>query len=1036
MSGGAPPLTGDKVGPYILGETLGVGGMAVVYRAQGGDGPVALKILHQGRITPEEVKRFRREYLTLDRLDHPNVVKVVDAGEHDGYPWLALELVEGHDLGAVIERWQADPPPDRWPRVEHILTELCNALAYVHENGIIHRDLKPGNVLIGRDGAVRLTDFGVVKDPDVFTTNLTMAGRLVGTVAFMAPEQITGDAVDARADLYSLGALLYTMLTLRRPIVADTIAGYLARHLTEMPRPPSEIDPRIPPRLERVCMKLLQKDPARRFASARFVVRALAEEAPTGLLGIHGRERELERVATRVDELVRRGRGGVVAVVGPAGSGRTRLLAEIVERAQNAGASAALAGAITTIPALLAQMPDALSPGPPLAQLRARMGEARWLLAIDDADQLVPEDAAVLGELVRAVIAGAGGPLLVVVSTVELGGSAIASGQATGLAAEEVPLGGLDRDAVRGMLRDRGLHGGLGAALGRRLHDELGGSPGATVEQLDALVRAGWLVLSPDGSLRATRPVEALRADPLPLPDRVRSVEAAFLGALPTGERACVEALAVLSSPASVALVAPVAGLQEGEASTALGALARDGQLTMEEDGLQEIYAIPQRRRAQVVYESIDATRRAAMHLAAADALQRVYRRRSGAIAEVAAHHLLHGGDPASAYPLLIAAAQRAVRRPDFASAKTLCQRALESRAAAEAALSPLDGARWRRQLYQALGDTLRGSDHPDQAEDAYTLALLAARQEGDRAAIGRALAGVGIMAAARGRARQSSSSLEEALAALERGDPAWPDAAHVLAVVRLDGGDRDGAAQLWAAVGELGADTRNVLATINAAWGQAMVRWGEGVDPSEPLARAVAAAREAGADEHLARSLRSTAERALERGENDAAARIADELESLAESASLPLADVMAHAIRARVLANLGENAAARSSAREALSLCRLHRVALIGIWAHPVRVLAETGEAEEAIASLGPGAWLPDLPWDVEAVRLSLLALAQVTREPEAATIAARAALARPAAACKMAARQVELDSAWVLEKAGDAAGAARARERASLR
>lgn len=1036
MSGGAPPLPGDRVGPYVLGESLGVGGMAVVYRAVGADGPVALKILHQGRITPDEVKRFRREYLTLDRLDHPNVVKVVDAGEHAGYPWLALELVEGHDLGAIIEKWQADPPPDRWDRVEHILIELCNALAYVHENGIIHRDLKPGNVLIGRDGAVRLTDFGVVKDPDVFTTNLTMAGRLVGTVAFMAPEQITGDAVDARADLYSLGALLYTMLTLRRPIVADSIAGYLARHLTEMPRAPSEIDPRIPPRLERVCMKLLQKDPARRFASARFVVRALAEEPPTGLLGIHGRERELERIATRVDELVRRGRGGVVAVVGPAGSGRTRLLSEVVERAQNAGASAALAGPIATIPALLAEMPDALASGGPVAQLRARMGEARWLLAIDDADQLSPEDGAVVGELVRAVIAGEGGPLLVVVAVADVAASPIANGQATGLPAEEVVLAGLDRDALRGMLRDRGLHGGLGAALGRRLHDELGGWPGATVEQLDALVRAGWLVRSPDNSLRATRPVEALRADPLPLPDRVRTVEAAFLGALPPGERSCVEALAVLASPASVALVAPVAGISEVEASAALGTMARDGQLSMDEDGLQEIYAIPQRRRAQVVYESIETGRRAAMHRAAAEALQRVYRRRSGAIAEVAAHHLLHGGDPANAYPLLIAAAQRAVRRPDFGAAKLLCQRALESRAAAEAWLSPMDGARWRRQLYQALGDTLRAGDHPDQAEDAYAQALIAARQEGDRAAIGRALAGVGIMAAARGRARESASSLEEALAALEQGDPAWPDAAHVLAVVRLDAGDRLGAAALWSKVGELGTDTRNVLATINAAWGQAMVRWGEGIDPSEPLSRAVSAAREAGADEPLARSLRSSAERALERGDNDTAARIADELESLAESASLPLADVIAHALRARVLANLGEDVASRTSAREALSLCRLHRVALIGIWAHPVRVLAMSGDAEEAVASLGPGPWLPDLPWDVEAVRHSLLAMARVAKEPQEAAREAHMALARPAAGCKMAAKQVELDCGWVLEKVGDEAGAERARARASLR
>lgn len=254
-----PPLPGDQAGPYRLLAGLGVGGMASVYRAEGPYGLVAVKILHPSRVTTEELKRFQREYLTLKRLDHPNVVRVFDTGSQNGHPWLAMELVEGTDLGTLLERWEQDSPPDRFEQVEKILKGLCEALAYVHEQGIVHRDLKPGNVLITKEGVAKLSDFGVVKDTDHFTTNLTMVGRLIGTVAFMAPEQITGEPVDARADLYSLGALLYNMLTLKRPIQADSIAGYLARHLSESPRPPSEIEPRTPSHLERVCLKLLEK---------------------------------------------------------------------------------------------------------------------------------------------------------------------------------------------------------------------------------------------------------------------------------------------------------------------------------------------------------------------------------------------------------------------------------------------------------------------------------------------------------------------------------------------------------------------------------------------------------------------------------------------------------------------------------------------------------------------------------------------------------------------------------------------------------
>ncbi|MCA9489622.1 MAG: protein kinase, partial [Myxococcales bacterium] len=130
----------------MLGPLLGTGGMATVYRAlDEGGAAVAIKVLNPARVQPEDVKRFTREFKQLSRMDHENIVKVYEAGVHEGYPWIALELVEGHDLDAEIEAWRSAPPADRWDRITRILRGLCHGLGYIHDLGLVHRDLKPGN---------------------------------------------------------------------------------------------------------------------------------------------------------------------------------------------------------------------------------------------------------------------------------------------------------------------------------------------------------------------------------------------------------------------------------------------------------------------------------------------------------------------------------------------------------------------------------------------------------------------------------------------------------------------------------------------------------------------------------------------------------------------------------------------------------------------------------------------------------------------------------------------------------------------------
>ena len=1029
----------DLVGPYRLVAPLGAGGAASVFRALGPQGPVALKILHEGRASQDEVKRFRREYATLERLDHPNVVRVYDIGEADGTPWIAMELVEGADLGTVIERWQTDPPADRFTDVERIFRQLCEGLAYIHEQGVIHRDLKPQNVLVGADGRARITDFGVVKDPSAFPTNLTVVGRLIGTVAFMAPEQITGEAVDARADLYALGAILYTMLTFRRPIQADSIAGYLARHLSEAPRPPSDVVPGVPRGLERVCMRLLEKDPGRRYPSARHVLASLSGDGVGEPYALHGRNALVGRIAGRLQTFRKRGAGGVLAVLGPEGSGRSRVLGELAEQARQTGVPVSIGSIEGGVLGDLVPGPS-LRPVEAIAAVRAAVVAGPRLLVVDDVDRGDARHVELLAAVVRAVLVDDALPLLIAVGGHHAARLThpVVSGSASGLAVEELSLEPLDRDALRAMLRDRGLRGGVGAVLARRLHEELGGLPGPTLEQLDALVTAGWIHAAADGSLKSAVAVENLRHDPLPLPDRVRAAEARFLRVLEPPDRACLDALAVLDTPANLALIAPLVGLPESDVHATLAILARAGHVKVEEDGLQELYRIASRRRAQVIYESLPVDRRAALHRRAAETVQRVYRRRLNAVAEVAAHHLLKAGDPAAAYPLLLLGAQRAFRRGELPESRALCHRALEARPAAEAAMTPSEAARLRRQLYQVHGDTLRAAGRIDQAGDAYAQALLAAQTEGDRPAIGKALASLGLANFSAGRAAEAANQIEDALGILERGDPTWPEAAHALALVRFDSGQVAGAARLWEEVCETGAESRNAAAELNGLWGRALVARSERkLDLAvELLERAISRGQEGGAPEAFARVLRQRAEQCVAEGDWAAAMHIADELENLGESGAVPLCAAYVAGIRAAVFAAMGESEAAVRSARVCLEVCQVQATTELGAWAPAVRVLADSGEAAAVALRLAAPGWMPEVPYDTMALRLSLAALANMVSAPDDAVQLALEVTRRAPGPVPAAAARVDIDAAIVLARLRHADQARAVLDRALVR
>ena len=255
---------------YELGPVLGQGGMARVHQGVDRqlDRRVAIKVLAPPFDRDDEfVERFRREARAAAGLSHPNIVAVFDSGSDDGTHFIVTELVEGETLADRL-RDGPMPPAD----AVAVGVDIARALAGAHALGLIHRDIKPGNVMLLPDGRVKVVDFGIARAAGSDT--LTHTGVVLGSTAYLSPEQAAGQPVDERADLYSLGCVLYEMLTGRVPFRADTPIATMYRHVNEDAPPPSTIAP-VQPELEDVVLRCLEKDPKRRFASAAELEAAL-----------------------------------------------------------------------------------------------------------------------------------------------------------------------------------------------------------------------------------------------------------------------------------------------------------------------------------------------------------------------------------------------------------------------------------------------------------------------------------------------------------------------------------------------------------------------------------------------------------------------------------------------------------------------------------------------------------------------------------------------------------------------------------------
>ncbi len=300
-----PAASERTLGDFRILREVGRGGMGIVYEARqlSLDRRVALKVLPQ-EVTgsPTTLARFRREALTLARLDHPHVVGIHDVGETDGVHWLAMEFVEGRSLQHRLEFLQANGHRDGTLReLVAVVADVADALHHAHAAGVVHRDVKPSNILLRDTGGAVLTDFGLARDAS--SPSVTALGAVAGTPHYMSPEQVAGRGsdLDARSDVFSLGATLYECLTLRQPFAGATIEQILHRIVHRDPIDPRRYTPAMPADLAAIVLKALEKRPADRYPTARL----FADDLRAFLAMRPVRARPLSRV-TRARRWVRR----------------------------------------------------------------------------------------------------------------------------------------------------------------------------------------------------------------------------------------------------------------------------------------------------------------------------------------------------------------------------------------------------------------------------------------------------------------------------------------------------------------------------------------------------------------------------------------------------------------------------------------------------------------------------------------------------------------------------------------------------------
>ncbi len=706
--GGLVIKPGDRIGQYVYRRVVGRGGMAHVVLASDPDGqPIALKILKTGRVGTG-LQRFRREFRALARLCHPNVIRVDAYGDIHGHPYIAMEYVEGTDLHNLIHQLRKLPEEERWARCETVLADVARALVYIHAHGLVHRDLKPSNVLIDGQGRCKLTDFGIVKDLDP-EHDSQQSTTLVGTWAYASPEQVNGHAVDHRSDLFSLGVILFAMLTGRRPFLAKDLGGYIELHRNLHPPSPSEVEPGVPPHLDDMCRRLMAREPQRRPQSARELLYRLEAHAlpggePTRPVAppLVGRDDRVHVLRDAVAALTRK-RGSALFLEGDEGSGRTRLLEVVGQSARDLDLPVHAVrvtrpdGPVGVLLRLAESLRGGLEPGAAerLGQAAVRAvesagGTARQqlqvarveavtelahlrpqVILVDDVDEALLPAVDGLLTLARAL---AEEPVLLAF-TLE---GTVHTPRLDALRAlgTSLTVGPLDEAASIAVAAGVLGPGKAAQAVGARLHAETGGNPGAMVDWLASLVGTGLVLKTVRGHRLGVEP-EEIATGHLDVPPAVLERVRPRLDALDLADRSFAEALAVYGHEVELDVLQSVLGLDEESALDVVERLEQDGILQSRTAGPHLFVALVRPLDRTLLYRALDPDRRATLHGAFAAALEVGFGLTITSVQRIGAHWA-RAGQPTRAYRVVVEGARKLRERGQNAEAWELSEHAAD----------------------------------------------------------------------------------------------------------------------------------------------------------------------------------------------------------------------------------------------------------------------------------------------------------------------------------------------------------------------
>lgn len=952
-AGGVNP--GDRIGAYEVLRPVARGGMATVIavRDTRNNAVRAMKLLLPLEDAEEARSRFRREFRALSRLSHPGILKVFEWGMLGDRPWFTMELLEGVVLKDAVEDWRTDPPKVRFERIDRVLTAVTRALAYAHDRGLVHRDVTPSNIMIESDGSVKLMDFGVVKD---LGADLTRHGEMIGTVAYISPEQILGNPVDARADLYSLGAVLYLMLTGQRPFRARGLHGYLDKHLNEMPRPPREVEPLVPEHLDRICMRLLAKDPADRFASSAHLLHVLGDRRESG--GEEwpprtvGRTLQTARIRDALDALDQNNEGSALLLTGHAGMGKSRLLEEGAAYARRLGMLVAGGrcrqqdrpfGAFIGVYRALAgdSPPDVLQQAlgsQDDGQVRERypvirafldlvVSRAPVVIVLDDLENADPATAELLDYLVRNTLELATKPVVFLLGQDSVRGH-IAERRLEDIdAIQSVTVDRLGPAQVEELLLAMLPNDNRTRTLARRLHDESDGSPAFIADMLRGLVDEGVLAERQGAWSLTLDPTEITRSR-LPIPSTLREAIRDRLSLMSRDGLEVARTLALSRRRLVVDTLLAVLACDEDDVLDAIDVLEEAGLVQERRDGDEESFELAQGRVRDVLLEELGEDDRRRRHQRLGEVLERQHRHSPQRIVEELAYQFEQAGLAPKAYAFLMQTARRHLRRSLYEEAIVFIDRALRLEPVArplmlldhaDATLAELHLARSLSRFHLGKWDDALAS-----ARDAQQLADLVP----DAGLQARIYAEYGNQLRNRGRIDEAESALRTALLrADDAGEPALrPMPLYHLGAIVWARGDLAAAERMWndvVSAAQSAGDDRALGFGYNGL-GILAVCQGATAQARSHLEQSAALFSELGLLDALAIARVNLVELYLSSGILNKALGLAERTVAQAREVDHPHGIALGLAYRANVLLELGRIQEAEDNAAEALRLVR----------------------------------------------------------------------------------------------------------------